>query len=187
MPSSGAIHGPFSAEPHRERPDSPPPSYGVPRSGGQFVAWAHVIDRLERAEAYWLATVTPAGRPHAVPIWGVLLDGELYLETGAPETRKNRNLERNPHVVVHLDGVTDAVIVRGTASFVRPAPALEAKLAAAFTAKYPGYEPEPGGWDAGGLARVVPSTLLAWGDMPTATRWRWSHDPETSSRAGARR
>ena len=180
MPASGSTGGPFAAEPHRERPDSPPRSYGVPRSGGRFVEWAHVIERLDRAEAYWLATVTPDGRPHAVPIWGVLVGAELYLETGAPETIKNRNLTRNPAVEVHLDGVNDAVIVRGTAAPVRPKRSLETRLIRAFHAKYPGYEPERGGWDHGGLIRVVPSTVLAWTEMPTATRWRWVSEERSS-------
>lgn len=164
---------PFSAEPRRERPESPPPSYGVPQSGGTFVSWDHVVDRLARAEAYWLATVTPEGRPHAVPIWGVLVDGELYLETGAPGTAKNRNLARNRHVVVHLDGATDVVIVRGQATDHRPSGDWERRLASAFHQKYPGYDPEPGGWSQGGLVRIDPVAVLAWGDMDTATRWRW--------------
>ena len=132
-----------------------------------------MVERLAGAEAYWLATVTPSRRPHAVPIWGVLLDGELYLETGAPSTIKNRNLASNPAVSVHLDGANDAVIVTGTAVPVRPEPLLETELIEAFHTKYPGYRPEPGGWARGGLVRVAPSAVLAWGEMPTATRWRW--------------
>ena len=173
--------GAFGAEPTRERPDSPPPSYGVPRSGGRFVEWGHVVERLTGAEAYWIATVTPSRRPHAVPIWGVLMGGELYLETGAPQTIKNRNLASNPAVSVHLDGANDAVIVTGTAVPVRPAAPLEAELIDAFHAKYPGYAPEPGGWDGGGLVRVAPSTVLAWAEMPTATRWRWVSGERSST------
>ena len=159
----------------------------MPRSGGRFVEWGHVIERLDRAEAYWLATVTPDGRPHAVPIWGVLVDGELYLETGAPETVKNRNLARNPAIAVHLDGVNDAVIIRGTAVPVRPKATLETRLIRAFHAKYSGYEPERGGWDGGGLIRIVPSTVLSWSDMPTATRWRWVSGERSSPSTGPSR
>lgn len=149
----------------------------MPTTGGTFVEWVHVVRRLTDAEGYWLATVTPSGRPHVVPIWGVIVDGELYLETGAPETIKNRNLRQNPNVAVHLDGVTDTIIVRGLAEPIRPDPdSLGAALATAFHAKYPGYDPEPSGWEGGGLFRIVPATVLAWGDMPTATRWRWEPD-----------
>ena len=162
----------FGREPARERPTSPPASYGVPESGGELVEWSHVVERLAGATAYWLATVTPAGRPHVVPIWGVLVHDDLYLETGAPETVKNRNLAANDEVAVHLDDPDDVVIVRGRAVAVSPPPALGAGLAAAFRAKYPGYDPSPDSWAHGGLVRIDPRTVLAWRDMPTATRWR---------------
>jgi hypothetical protein len=162
----------FEREPPRERPDSPPASYGVPRRGGAFVDWSHVVERLDRATAYWLATVTPGGRPHVVPIWGVCVDHELYLETGAPGTIKNRNLATNAEVVVHLDDPDDVVLLRGRAIPCAPSTALGPALAAAFHAKYPGYEPSASSWDHGGLVRIEPRTVLAWRDMPSATRWR---------------
>jgi len=165
--------GTFTTEPPRGRPDSPPPSYGVPRRGGEFVPWERVVERLRTAEAYWLATVTPSGRPHVVPIWGVFVDDELYLETGAPGTIKNRNLASNPEVAVHLDGINDAVIVRGVAPEVRPERPLGEVLAVAFADKYKGYDPGPDSWANGGLVRVEPRTVLAWLAMPTATRWRF--------------
>jgi Pyridoxamine 5'-phosphate oxidase len=161
-------------EPRRDRPSSPPESYGVPRQGGVFVDWQHVVGRLRGAEAYWLATVTPTGRPHVVPIWGVVVSDDLFLETGAPETIKRRNLEENRRVVVHLDDVNDVIIVRGEAVDVRPAVALGQELAVAFTAKYPDYHPGPESWRDGGLVQIEPSVILAWHDMPTATRWRFA-------------
>ena len=105
--------GPFAVEPTRERPDGPPASYGVPRKGGMFIEWSSVIERLTTAEAYWIGTVMPDGRPHVVPVWGTLFEGDLFLETGSPLTVKNRNLAANRNVVVHLDGINDVLIVRG--------------------------------------------------------------------------
>jgi hypothetical protein len=163
----------FATEPERERPDSPPPSYGVPRRGGRYVAWSHVIERLIGAEAYWLATVMRDGRPHVVPIWGAFVEDDLYLETGDPNTIKNRNLAHDGRVVVHLDDVNDVVIVRGTAHTIRPDAALGRALAAAMHAKYPGYARTPDSWDEGGMVRVDPAAVLAWTDMPSATRWRF--------------
>jgi nitroimidazol reductase NimA-like FMN-containing flavoprotein (pyridoxamine 5'-phosphate oxidase superfamily) len=164
--------GAFSREPSRERPDSPPPAYGVPEPGGSFVDWRDVVERLRSANAYWLATVDRASRPHVVPIWGVLVWGDLFLESGAETTRKNRNLAVNPNVEVHLDDADDVIIVSGTAVPVRPPPDVARELVAAFSAKYPGYAPSPTSWDESGLVRVDPDTVLAWHDMPTATRWR---------------
>ena len=147
-----------------------------------MVAWSDVVGRLTSAEAYWLATVTPSGRPHVVPIWGVLVGDELYLETGAPATVKNRNLAANPAVAVHLDGINDAVIVMGIAEPIRPDPDLGAQIAAAFKAKYSGYAPGPTDWDSGGLVRIAPETILAWREMPTATRWRFAPSPSEANR-----
>lgn len=169
--------GPFSVEPLRERPDGPPPSYGVPRVGGTFVEWRTVIERLAAAEAYWIGTVMPDNRPHVVPVWGILFEGELFLETGSPLTRKNRNLAENRNVVVHLDGINDALIVRGVAARIPADPGLRERLAGAMKHKYgggyPDYEPEPDRWDLGSAWRIEPESVLAWTTMPTATRWRF--------------
>ena len=164
--------GRFAIEPPRERPDSPPEGYGVPQTGGTFVEWSHVVDRLATAEGYWIGTVTPRGRPHVVPIWGCFVGDDLYLETGDPNTIKNRNLARNPNVWVHLDGVDDAVMVRGTAVEIRPERDLAEALAAAMRGKYKGYDPTPDSWDNGGMWRIEPESVLAWKAMPTSTRWR---------------
>jgi hypothetical protein len=168
--------GRFAVEPKRERPDCPSKSYGVPRRGGELIEWAHVIDRLTSAEGYWIGTVTPDDRPHVVPIWGCFVANDLYLETGAPGTVKNRNLALNQNVLIHLDDVNDAVIVRGRAVEVRPDRDLGVALAAAMHAKYRDYEPEPTSWDGGGMWRIEPETVLAWKAMPTATRWRFAAD-----------
>ena len=145
----------------------------MPREGGRLVEWDHVVSRLRAATVYWIATVTPGGRPHVVPVWGALVAGQLYLETGDPDTIKNRNLAANGEVVVHLDGADDVVIVRGTAAVCRPRGAVADAIRAAMYAKYPDYSPVPGNWDVGGLVMVQPRTLLAWQDMPSATRWRF--------------
>ena len=76
-------------------------------------------------------------------------------------------------IAVHLDGINDALIVRGRAEASRPDAALGAAVAAAMTAKYADYSPTSGDWDDGGLHRLIPSVMLAWRDMPTATRWRF--------------
>jgi len=165
--------GRFAPEPPRERPDSPPRRYGVPRRGGTFIDWAHVIERLSSAEGYWIGTVTPGGRPHVVPIWGCFVANDLYLETGAPGTVKNRNLAANPNVFIHLDDVNDVIVVRGLGVEIKPDRDLGEALAAAMRGKYKGYDPTPDSWDGGGMWRVEPESVLAWKAMPTATRWRF--------------
>ena len=165
--------GAFGQAPPAERPRTPDVAYGVPVHGGSMVEWADSVERLRTAEAYWLATTGPDKAPHVVPVWGVLVGDDLYLETGAASTKKVRNLAANPAVALHLDGVNDALIVHGTAVACRPDADLGNALAAAFHAKYAGYEPGAADWDDGGLHRVEPRVMLAWRDMPTATRWRF--------------
>ncbi len=70
-----------------------------------------------------------------------------------------------------------AVIVRGRATPFRPDAELGGELATAFAAKYPNYVPKPASWDGGGLIRIDPETVLAWHDMPTATRRRMTARP----------
>ena len=165
--------GAFDRELPSERPRTPDAAYGVPTHGGSTIGWAESVDRLRTAEAYWLATTGPDGSPHVVPVWGVLVDDDLFLETGAANTAKARNLALNPAVAVHLDGINDALIVHGRAVPCRPDPVLATSLAIAMHAKYAGYAPAPTDWDDGGLHRLEPRVMLAWRDMPTATRWRF--------------
>ena len=144
--------GPFATEPPASA-RRPATQLRRPAEGGTFVEWSSVIERLTTAEAYWIGTVMPGSRPHVVPVWGTLFEGDLFLETGSPLTRKNRNLAENRNVVVHLDGINDALIVRGVAERIPPDPEFRKRLAAAMKAKYGGqyseYEPEPDRWDLG--------------------------------------
>jgi hypothetical protein len=165
--------GRFAVQPARERPDSPPEGYGVPRVGGTFIEWPHVIERLTTAEGYWLGTVTPGNRPHVVPIWGCFVGDDLYLETGDPNTIKNRNLRANSNVFVHLDDINDVVLVRGTAFEITPSRELGEALAVAMGGKYSGYSPTADSWNNGGMWRIEPETVIAWKDMPSSTRWRF--------------
>ena len=62
---------------------------------------------------YWVATVRPDGRLHAVPVWGVWLNGTFHFG-GGRRTRKARNLAVNPRLesgddVVILDGVAEEI------------------------------------------------------------------------------
>jgi nitroimidazol reductase NimA-like FMN-containing flavoprotein (pyridoxamine 5'-phosphate oxidase superfamily) len=154
-----------------------PDGYGVPNDDEGLLPWTWAVERLERAVNYWFSTTRPDGRPHAVPAWAAWLDGALYFD-GSPETRRNRNLARNPAIVVHLESGSEVVIVEGEAHPVgRPDRDLAERLAAAFAAKYGpshGYSPSPDQWDEGGLWRVRPRVAFGWEQFPkTVTRWRF--------------
>jgi hypothetical protein len=167
------------AQPVRSRPQLPK-DYGVPESEEGMVPWSWAVEQLQAARNYWFCTTRPDGRPHAIPAWAVWLGGEsgaLYFD-GSPETRRSRNLARNPALAVHLESGDQVVILEGEAREAgRPDPALAAQLVAAFVAKYGAshdYHPSPDQWDEGGLWVMRPRVAFGWTSFPQAlTRWRF--------------
>lgn len=149
------------------------PGYGVPKDKKGLLPWRHVAEQMAKAQNYWICTVSPDGRPHATPVWGLWVDDRLYFG-GSPKTRRSRNLAANPAVVVHLESGTDVVIVHGDARAVRlPDPSLTRRLAEASANKY-GYKPGPNEYQPGGVYEVIPRVVLAWKQFPKdATRWRF--------------
>ncbi len=49
-----------------------------------------------------MATVDKNGMPHIVPMWYVILDGQIYMEATG-ETKKVRNIEFNQNVSLVID------------------------------------------------------------------------------------
>jgi general stress protein 26 len=99
------------------------------------LTWSEVAARLAPARSYWLVTVTPAGAPHAAPVWGVVVEGELYVYSER-STVKARNLAANARVVVHLESAEDVVIVHGEVEDLGH-PAERGDVLASLAAKYP--------------------------------------------------
>ena len=67
-----------------------------------FLTWDWVATQLTESKHYWLCSVRPNSQPHVVPRWCVYVDGKIYYD-GSPETRHARNIEKNPHIAVHLE------------------------------------------------------------------------------------
>jgi len=63
--------------------------------GATAPPWEEVARRLDDTELFLLTTVRADGRPHAVPLPAMWLDGGLHFCTGAHE-QKARNLAGNP-------------------------------------------------------------------------------------------
>lgn len=167
-------------DPKISRPDFPDGYLIDPKT---FLPWEHIERRMTESLHYWLCSVRPDGTPHAVPRWGVWLDGKVYYD-GSPETRHARNIAKNPQVALHLESGEDVVIINGTARAVgKPAPELAEKLAQAIGKKYGarGYSPQHDQWDQGGLFVFTPKTVLTWTRFindPNATRFELETDPE---------
>jgi hypothetical protein len=152
-------------EPIAERPDIER-SYGVPESSEGLLPFDRVRERLANSRTYWLSTVRPDGRPHAVPIWGVLVDDRMHFG-GGRTTRKARNLVTNSAVVLHTESAEDVVILEGIAIEVNEAHRQRA-IDDAYEAKY-GIRHGTPVWE------LRPSVAFAWTEFPrTMTRWRFS-------------
>ncbi len=129
-----------------------------------YLTWDWVATQLAESKHYWLCSVRPSGNPHVVPRWAVFIDEKIYYD-GSPETRHNRNVALNPHISVHLESGTEAVILEGISGPAgKPSPELGKKLSEAYKKKYKelGYAPEPNSWDEGGLFVFIPRQCIAW-------------------------
>jgi PPOX class probable F420-dependent enzyme len=145
------------------------PGYGI-TSEPYDVSWDDIAAKIEGSRNYWISTSRRDGRAHAMPVWGVWVDGWLYFSTG-PTTVKGRNLRRDPRVSVHLESGDDVVILEGSVERVTGRTELT-RFADAYDLKY-GFRPDPD--DPDGLTyRVEPRVAHTWleKDFPnTAMRW----------------
>lgn len=154
----------------RERPHMT--RYGIAAGDTGMIEWAWVDEQLTKARNYWIGTVTPEGKPHVMPVWGVWLDGVFYFGSDR-ESRKSKNIDAQPEIVVHLESGDDAVIVEGRAERITEAAQLD-KLSAVYDAKYPGYTPDFKSEPDTVIFAITPKKVFAWkeSDFPnTATRW----------------
>jgi nitroimidazol reductase NimA-like FMN-containing flavoprotein (pyridoxamine 5'-phosphate oxidase superfamily) len=128
-----------------------------------YLTWDWVAAQLTESKHYWICSVRPDGRPHAIPRWAVFVDGKIFYD-GSPETRHAINIGSNPNVSVHLENGWEAVILEGMSRPAgKPSRELGAKLAQAYK-KYKeyGYTPGPRSWDKGGLYVFTPRQCIAW-------------------------
>jgi hypothetical protein len=134
-----------------------PAGYGVPATADGQLPWSYVDERMTAARNYWVGTTRPDGRPHAMPMWGLWMDGRFYFATDRG-SRKARNLRHDAATVVHLESGDEVVILEGHAEEVT-----DAARRAAFDGAY-----------HLSIWAVTPRVALAWQerDFPgSATRW----------------
>jgi hypothetical protein len=147
------------------------PGYGMPTGTKGLLAWTWAEERLQTSHNYYVMTVRPDATPHAMPVWGIWVDGRFYFSTGA-KSRKARNLAANTSCVVCTDNPAEAVIVEGTASPMADA-ALLAALAPSYARKYKSFELDP---KLGPIFEVRPRVAfgLRESTFKAATRWTFS-------------
>jgi PPOX class probable F420-dependent enzyme len=118
---------------------------------GSLLDWDWVLELLAAARSAWLATVRPDGRPHASPLWVVVVDRRIWFSTSATTT-KARNLAHDKRVVLHVEAGDHVAIVEGSAVRRRGE-----GVAAAYAAKYGWAGPDPET-----LWEVAVDSALAW-------------------------
>jgi hypothetical protein len=137
---------------------------------GSVLPWAEVVGWLTAGRNYWVTTARADGRPHAMPVWGLWLEGALWFSSD-PDSVKGRNLAARPDAVVHLESGDEVCILEGRVRHVR-SDAVPAAFVDAYDEKY-GHRldlTEP----SFGFYVVDARTALTWRevDYPTsATRW----------------
>ena len=162
MAQSGPEPGPVGA----------PPGYGLDKAEsqpGERLPWAEVAGWFERSRNYWIVTASPEGRPHAMPVWGVWLDGTVWFGTN-PDSRKARNLKADARLVVHLESGDDVGILEGEVE-LRTEPDVARRFTEAFNEKY------DAGLDLKGTFVLRPQVGFSWREsdfVETATRWRFT-------------
>ncbi|MHB2017999.1 MAG: pyridoxamine 5'-phosphate oxidase family protein [Candidatus Xenobia bacterium] len=151
-----------------------PATYGLAKDG-ELLPWHWAEERLRSAHNYWLATVTPQGRPHVAPVWGMWVENRFFFSTDY-RSRKGLNLQHAPHATLHLESGDEVVIVEGMV-----APAEDMKLLLAPYAEKYGtpcdFDPSSRGY------WLTPTRAMGWTEaaFPTiATTWRFASAPAGS-------
>jgi len=141
------------------------------------LTWDEVSQRFSAARNWWVSTSGEDG-PHAVPVWGVVLDGVLTFY-GADDAVRSRNLVADPRAVLHLEDGDSPLIVHGTVSRAGVVDDRE-DLAAAYRAKYTEpvdieFLPSEPGYAGIAVWSLTPTKALAW-SLVASDQWdvrRW--------------
>ena len=112
------------------------PGYGLvgPDEGTGLLPWRWAEERLTSSRNYWVVSLWPDGRPHAMPVWGLWHEGALWFSS-SKGSRKARNLAADPRCVVTTEDAADPVVMEGSAELVTEPEAL-ATILTLENAKY---------------------------------------------------
>ncbi|QGN48277.1 pyridoxamine 5'-phosphate oxidase family protein [Micromonospora sp. WMMD558] len=150
--------------------------------GSTPTPWSRAHERLAEAGEFYLSTVRPDGRPHAVPLLGMWLDGAMYF-CSSESAQKVRNLAANPQCVLTAAGPDLDLSIEGTASRVTDKETLE-RVADGYGTKH-GWPVTvvDGGLDGDGIGpapyvvyEVTPAKVIGMDKEAgfNVTRWRFA-------------
>jgi hypothetical protein len=106
------------------------PGYGLlpADQGSGLLPWSWAEEKLASSRNYWLSSVWPDGRPHAMPVWGMWHQDALWFSSGR-ESRKARNLASDRRCVMTTEDARNPVILEGVAELLIDSVALATMLA----------------------------------------------------------
>src|SRR5437868_686961 len=102
----------MGSEPKADRPYAP--GYFIREYTAALLPWSWAAGVMDRVRNPVLSTVRPDGRAHAMPVWGIWLDG-VYCVSTAITSVKSQNLKLNHACVVTASVDDDAVVLEGDA------------------------------------------------------------------------
>ena len=93
------------------------PGYGIqgPDEGTGLLPWSWAQERLASSRNYWVVTLWPDGRPHAMAVWGVWDEDSVFWFTTGVRSRKARNIANDPRCVVTTAEEERPVVLEGRA------------------------------------------------------------------------
>ncbi|RNL87627.1 pyridoxamine 5'-phosphate oxidase family protein [Halostreptopolyspora alba] len=153
-------------------------------AGGTPEPWERALTELAGAQTYWLSTVCPEGRPHAVPLLAVVVGGTVHF-CASGRSRKARNLDADARCVITTSGPGLDLVVQGEAAPLTGAAEL-GDVAGSYATKY-GWSPtarDGALWAEGAptagpppyrVYAVVPTVVFGFptDESSTPTRWRF--------------
>lgn len=89
----------------------------------QPLDWEVAVERFEQGGWFWLSTVRPDGRPHAMPCFAAWSGSSFFVASKAT-ARKSRNLDANPSCVLAKDAGDAHLVIEGQVRRVRDAEGL---------------------------------------------------------------
>lgn len=112
------------------------PGYGIrpANEGAGLLPWSWAGEQLRASHNFWVVTLWPDGRPHAMPVWGVW-DGAVFWFTSAVQSRKARNIANDPRCTVATEDEQHPVVLNGEGE-IRTAHAELVHVIELFNAKY---------------------------------------------------
>ena len=125
-------------------------------------------DFIARERVCRVATASPEGQPHLVPVCHVLAGNKIYIGSG-DEGAKVRNLMANPRITVTIDLYSEhwaslkGVMVQGRAKLIERGPAFQRARRRLYQ-KYPQYAREAAISPSDSvIIEITPTHVFTWG------------------------